>query len=60
MLDRILVKGYKFLSFPKNIDKSISKSESKVLSGSQRCSQRFDYSKQSATDVLKTTSKGVI
>ena len=58
MLDRILVKGYKFLSFPKNIDKSISKSQSKVLSG--QCSQKFDYSKQSATDVLKTTSKGVI
>ena len=46
------------MSFPKNIDKSICKSQSKVLSG--KYSQKFDYSKQSATDVLKTTSKGVI
>ena len=31
--DRIFVKGYKFLSFPKNISKDIGKNISKNLSG---------------------------
>ena len=31
--DRIFVKGYEFLSFPKNISKNIGKNISKNLSG---------------------------
>ena len=50
--DQIFVKGYRFLSFAKNMGKKIIKN----LSG--KYSQKLlDYAKQSATDALKTTSK---
>ena len=54
---RIFVKGYGFLSFTKNLGKSIGKDIN--LSG--KYSQKLlDYAKQSATDALKTASKRVI
>ena len=56
---RILVKGYGFLSFAKNMGKNIGRNISKKLSG--RYSQkRLDHAKQSATTVFKTASKGTI
>ena len=56
---RIFVKGYRFLSFAKNMGKSIGKNLSKMLSG--KYYQKFlDHAKQSATDALETTSKIVI
>ena len=56
---RTFVKGYEFLSFAKNMGKNIGKNVSKNLSGiySQKL---LDHTKQTATDVLKTTSKRVI
>ena len=57
--DRIVVKGYGFLSFTKNVGKNIGKNISENLRG--KYSQTlFDYAKQSATDALKTTSKQAI
>ena len=57
--DRIFVKGYRSLSFAKNMGKYIGKNISKNLSG--KYSQKLlDRAKQSATDALKTTSKRVI
>ena len=54
--DQIFVKGYGFLSFAKNMVKSIGKNESKKLSG--KYSQKFvNRAKQSATDTLKATQK---
>ena len=54
--DQIFVKGYGFLSFAKNMVKSIGKKESKKLSG--KYSQKFvNHAKQSATDTLKATQK---
>ena len=56
---RIFAKGYRFLSFPKNIGKSIGRNISKKLS--DKYSQKLpDHAKQSATDALKTTSKRLI
>ena len=56
---RILVKGYGFLSFAKNLDKNIGKNVSKNISG--KYSQKLPINpKQSATDALKTSSKRVI
>ena len=57
--ERTFVKGYEFLSFAKNMGKNIGKNISKNLSGiySQKL---LDHTKQTATDVLKTTSKRVI
>ena len=56
---RIFVKGYGFLSFAKNMGKNIGKNVRKTLSG--KYSQKLlDHAKKSATDTLKTTSKGVI
>ena len=53
---RIFVKGYRFLSFAKNMGKNIGKNISKNLSC--KYSKKFlDNAKQSATDVLKATSK---
>ena len=49
----ILAKGYGFLSFAKTINKNFNKN----LSG--KYSQKL-HAKESATDALKTTSKGVI
>ena len=53
--DRKIVKGYGFLSFAKNMDKTISKSFSGKYS-----QKLLDYTEQSATDALKTFSKKVI
>ena len=51
--DRIFVKGYRFLSITKNMAENIGKNISKILSG--KCNQkRFDHSKQSAADAIKT------
>ena len=56
---RIFVKGYGFLSFAKNMGKNIGKNVRKTLSG--KYSQKLlDHAKKSATDTLKTTSKGVL
>ena len=57
--DRILVKGYGFLSFAKNITKSIGENISKNLNG-KYSQKRLDHAKQSAIDALKTTSKIII
>ena len=57
--DRILVKGYGFLSFAKNISKCIGKNISKNLNG-KYSQKRLDHAKQSAIDALKTTSKIII
>ena len=54
--DRIFIKGYKFLSFAKNMGKKIGKTISKNL-GSKYCQKLLDHAKQSATDALKTASK---
>ena len=53
--DRIFVKGYGFLSFAKNIGKSISKNL-----GAKYSQKLLDHAKQSAIDALKTSSKRVI
>ena len=45
--DRIFVKGYRFLYFPKNSRESNSKNSQKIL----------DHAKQSATDELKIAFK---
>ena len=64
--DQIFVKGYGFLSFAKNVGKTISKNISKSLSdkyipGMLAARQKlFHHAKQSATDALKTSSKRVI
>ena len=57
--DRIFVKGYRFLSFSKNMGKNIGKNISENISG--KYSQKlFDHAKKSATEALKTSSKMVI
>ena len=57
--DRTFVKGYGFLSFAKNMGKTIVKNISKSLSG--KYSQKLlDHAKTSATDALKTSSKRII
>ena len=57
--DQIFVKCYGFLSFVRNMGKYTGENISKNRSG--KYSQKLlDYAKQSATDVLKTTSKRVI
>ena len=57
--DRIFVKGYRFLSFAKNMGKNIGKNISKNLS-SKYSQKILDHGKQYATDVLKTASKRAI
>ena len=57
--DRIFVKGYGFLSFAENMGKIIGKNTSKSLS-SKYSQKLFDRAKRSATDPLKTASKGAI
>ena len=52
------MKGYRFLSFTKNMSETIGKNISKNLSG--KYSQKIDHTKHSATDVLKTSSRRVI
>ena len=49
--DRIYVKGYGFLSFAKNMGKSLSNKYGQ---------RRLDSAKKSTTDALKTASKRVI
>ena len=49
--DRIYVKGYGFLSFAKNMGKSLSNKYSQKL---------LDSAKKSTTDAIKTDSKRVI
>ena len=54
--DRIIVKGYGFLSFTRNMGKNIGKKASK--NSSDKYSQKLlDYAKQSATDPIKTTQE---
>ena len=57
--DQIFVKDDQFLSFARNMGKNIGKNISKNLSG-KYIQKLLDHAKQSATDALKTTSKGVI
>ena len=49
---QILVKGSRFLSFARDIGKSISKNLSSIYS-----QKRLDHAKQSASDAFKTASK---
>ena len=49
--DRIYVKGYGFLSFAKNMGKSLSNKYSQKL---------YDSAKNSTTDAIKTSSKRAI
>ena len=57
--DRIFVKGYRFLSFARNMGKNVGKDICKNLSG--KYSQKLlDHAKQSATDALNTASKNAI
>ena len=49
--DRIYVKGYGFLSFAKNMGKSLSNKYGQ---------KRLDSAKKSTTDAIKTTSKRAI
>ena len=56
---RIFVKRYGFFSFARNMSKNIGKNISKNLSG-KYCKKSLDHAKQSTTDALKTSSKGVI
>ena len=54
--DRILVKGYGFLSFANNMGKNVGKNISKNVSG--KYSQKLlSHAKQSVTDAFKTSSK---
>ena len=53
--DRIFVKGYRFLSFSKNMGKIISKNISGTYS-----KKLLDHAIKFATDALKTVSKRVI
>ena len=57
--DRILVKDFGFLSFPRNMDKVVGKNINKSLS-SKYNQKLLDHAKQSAIDVLKTSSKRAI
>ena len=58
--DRIFVKDYGFLSFPKNIGKNNGENRSRNLSGNKFVQKLLDHAKQSATDSVKTVSKRVI
>ena len=57
--NRIFVKDYGFLHFPKNMCKNIGKNISKNFS-SKYSQKLFDHTKQSPTDALKTSSKRAI
>ena len=57
--DRIFVKGYRFLSFAKNMGRNVRKNISKNLS-SKYSQKLLDCAKKSATDALKTASKRAI
>ena len=55
----IFVKGYRLLSFAKDMGKNIGKNISKHLSGKYG-QKLLDHAKQSATDSIKTASKRVV
>ena len=55
--DQIIVKGYGFLSFAKNMGRNIGKNISKYC---KYCQKLLDHAKQSPTDALKTASKILI
>ena len=57
--NRIFVKGYWFLSFAENTGRNIGKHISKSLN-SKYSQKLLDHTKRSATDALKTYSKGFI
>ena len=57
--DQILVKGFGFLSFPRNMDKTVGKNINESLSSNYN-QKLLDHAKQSAIDVLKTSSKRAI
>ena len=50
--DRIFVKGYGFLSFAKNVGRSVGKNISKILSG-KYCQRRLDNAKNLLQMYLK-------
>ena len=54
-----MLKGYGFLSFPKNIGKNIGKNTSKNLS-SKYNQNLLDHAKQSTTDAFKITLQKII
>ena len=57
--DGIFVKGYRFLSFSKNMGKNIGRNINKNLSA--KYSQKLlDHTKQSVVDALKTVSQRAI
>ena len=59
--DQIFVKGYRFLSFAKNMGKNIGKNISKNVSGKYSPDmlatrhKLFEHAKQFTTDAFKTT-----
>ena len=55
--DRILVKGYRFLPFAKNMGRNIGKNISNL---SSKYSQKLLNCAKQSTDVLKTASKRAI
>ena len=57
--DQILVKGYGFLSFAKNISKSITRNASKILSVKES-QELLDHPKKSVTDPFQIASKRAI
>ena len=54
--NQVSVKGYRFLSFAKNMGKNIGKNISKNLSGKDS-QKRLDHAKQSATDAIETSKR---
>ena len=57
--NQIFVKGYRFLSFAKNMNTNIGKNKSKILS--DKYSQKLlNHPKQFVTETLKTASKRAI
>ena len=57
--DQIFVKGYKFLSFARNMGKNVDKNISKILS-SKYSQKHLNHAKQSASIALKTAFKRAI
>ena len=57
--NRIFLKGYRFISFAKNMGKNVGKNISKKLS--VKYSQKIlDHAKKSAADLLKRSAEKVI
>ena len=56
---KIFIKGYKFLSFAKNMSKIFSKNMSEILSSKYSLKKHLDHAIQSARDTLNTSSKRV-